>query len=60
MPQYQLPVYAVGRRAGREVAAGAVTVPHLGSHATETVVLSVVGPIRDASLQLAAIPTITQ
>jgi hypothetical protein len=60
VPQYQLQVYAVGRRAGREVAAGAVTVPHLGSHRTEAFALPVIGRLAHASLELSAVSTIDQ
>jgi hypothetical protein len=60
VPQYQLQVYVVAERAGRYVAAGSVTVPHLGSKASSTVKLPIFGPIEHARLQIEAPPTIFQ
>jgi hypothetical protein len=60
VPQYQLPVFAVGVRGRREVAAGELTVPHLGSHRTESLTFSVIGPLAHVRLELAATPTIAQ
>lgn len=60
IPQYQLQVYAVARRAGRLLAAGAVTVPHLGSNRTEAVSLPVEGRPTGARVDVVALPTIFQ
>jgi hypothetical protein len=60
VPQYQLQIYAVAERAGRYVAAGTFTVPHLGSNATRTLKLPILGPIDHARLQIEAAPTIFQ
>jgi hypothetical protein len=60
VPQYQLQVYAVAERAGRYVAAGSLTVPHLGSNASSRLKLPIVGPIDHARLQIEAAPTIFQ
>ena len=53
-----MPVYAVGRRAGRVVSAGVLVVPHLGSHATETLTLTLLGASAHARVELTAVPTI--
>jgi hypothetical protein len=60
VPQYQLQVYVVAERAGHYVAAGSFTVPHLGSYATKTVKLPILGHINRARLQIEAPPTIFQ
>ena len=60
VPQYQLQVYAFAERAGRYVAAGDLTVPHLGSGATSTLKLRILGRINHAPLQIEAPPTIFQ
>ncbi len=60
VPQYQLQVYAVAERAGRYVAAGNLTVAHLGSNATSRLKLPIVGHIDHARLQIEAAPTIFQ
>ena len=60
VPQYQLQVYAVAEQAGRYVAAGSFTVPHLGSNATSTLKLPILGHINHARLQIEAAPTIFQ
>jgi hypothetical protein len=60
VPQYQLQVYAIGIRGRRAVAAGELTVPHLGSHRTEALTFSVIGPLTHVRLELAAVPTIFQ
>jgi hypothetical protein len=60
VPQYQLQVYVVAERAGRYVAAGNLTVPHLGSNASSTVKLPILGHINHARLQIEAPPTIFQ
>jgi hypothetical protein len=58
IPQYGLPVYALAREGARYVAAGRVTVAHLGSKAAATVELKLIGSARGASLQSEALPTI--
>ena len=60
VPQYQLPVYSLGIRGRREVTAGEVTVPHLGSHRTESLTFSVIGPLAHVRLELTAVPTTFQ
>lgn len=60
VPQYQLQVYAVAEQAGRFVAAGSFTVPHLGSNATSRLKLPILGHIGNARLQIEAAPTIFQ
>ncbi len=60
VPQYQLQVYAVAERAGRYVAAGSITVPHLGSNASSRLKLPILGHIGSARLQVEAAPTIFQ
>ena len=58
IPQYQLQVYAIGRRSGRLVAAGALTVPVLAAGARVRVRLHLVGSSARTRLQLQAFPTI--
>ncbi|MGZ4177856.1 MAG: hypothetical protein ACXVSE_08420 [Solirubrobacteraceae bacterium] len=58
VPQYQLQVYAVARSEGRYLAAGSLTVPHLGSESVRTVRLPVVGNPGGAALAVEALPTI--
>jgi hypothetical protein len=58
VPQYQLGIYAVGRRGARPVAAGELTVPHLGSHKTQSLSIPVIGSLAHAQVELAAVPTI--
>ncbi len=58
VPQYQMPVYAIGHRAGHVVSAGELTVPHLGSHATETLPLPLIGPLAHVQFELTAAATI--
>jgi hypothetical protein len=58
VPQYQLQVYAVARSGGRYLAAGNLTVPHLGSQSAQTVRVPVVGNLGDAALAVQALPTI--
>jgi hypothetical protein len=60
IPQYQLPVYAFAERAGRYVAAGTITVPHLGSQDTRILELELVGTPDHARVQVEAPPTIFQ
>jgi len=51
-------VYAVARRAGGYVAAGATTVAHLGTGSTQTIELPVLGSLSRATVQVEALPTI--
>ena len=60
IPQYQLQVYAVAEQGGRYVAAGTVTVPHLGSDASSRLKLPILGHIGNARLEIEAVPTIFQ
>jgi hypothetical protein len=60
IPQYQLPVYALGLRGGQEVSAGRATVAHLGTDGTATLQLTLLGSIRGATVSLSALPTIFQ
>lgn len=58
IPQDDLPVYVVAVRAGHDVAAGQATVAQLGSHATTTLSISLLGNPGQAALRLTAVPTI--
>jgi hypothetical protein len=58
IPQYDVPVYAVGLRDGREVAAGRTLVAQLGTDGTTSSTLNLLGSSRYDSLQLTASPTI--
>jgi hypothetical protein len=58
IPQYQLQLYAVARHGRRYVAAGALTVPHLGSGGTHTVTVPLLGHPTRGRLELEALPTI--
>ncbi len=58
VPQYQLQVYAVARSGSHYIAAGNLTVPHLGSQSAQTVWVPVVGNPGDAALAVQALPTI--
>jgi hypothetical protein len=58
VPQYQLQVYAVARSGRRYLAAGNLTVAHLGSQSARTVRVPVVGSLGDAALAVEARPTI--
>jgi hypothetical protein len=58
VPQYDLPVYAIAVRGGRDVAAGFASVVHLGTHGRTTVRLTLTGDTNQAALELAALPTI--
>lgn len=60
VPQYQLQVYAFAQTAGRYVAAGDITVAHLGSQGSATLRLGLLGSLRHARLQIEALPTIFQ
>jgi hypothetical protein len=56
IPQYQLQVYAVARHGRRYVAAGALTVPHLGGDGQHTVQLPLLGHPAQGRLRLEALP----
>lgn len=58
IPQYDLPVYAVAMRNGREVSAGQTVVAHLGTRGTTTSTLTLLGSSHYGSLRLIASPTI--
>ncbi len=58
VPQYDLTVYAVAVRAGRYVGAGRADVTHLGTRATTTVSITLLGVSQRATLRLIAPPTI--
>jgi hypothetical protein len=60
IPQYGLQVDAVALRRGADVAAGRATVPHLGTHGTATLRLTLLGSLRGATVSLSALPTIFQ
>lgn len=57
IPQYQLQVYAYALNGDRFVAAGNLTVPHLGSQAHRTVKLALLGRPLNARLQVEALST---
>jgi hypothetical protein len=56
IPQYQLQVYAVTRHGRRYVAAGALTVAHLGGGGEHTVELPLLGQPTPGRLKLEALP----
>jgi len=58
IPQYDLPVYAVAIRGGRDVGAGRADVTHLGTRATTTLGVTLLGESQGATLRLIALPTI--
>lgn len=58
IPQYQMPIYAIAQRGGRVVAAGELTVPHLGSRKTLPVRVPVRGSLSDARIRVAALAAI--
>jgi hypothetical protein len=60
IPQYQLQVYAYALSGDRYVAAGNLTVPHLGSQARRTSKVALLGRVDHARLQIEALPTIVQ
>jgi hypothetical protein len=60
IPQYQLQVYAYALSGDRYVAAGNLTVPHLGSQARQTSKVALLGRLNHARLQIEALPTIVQ
>lgn len=58
IPQYDLPVYAIALRNGRDVAAGRAIVTHLGTRGTATSTIALLGSSHYDSLRLIASPTI--
>lgn len=60
VPQYSLPVYAVGVRNGRVLAAGRASVAHLGTQGRATVRLTLLGRALGTTVRLSALPTIFQ
>jgi len=58
IPQYDLPVYVVAVRAGRDVGAGRADITHLGTHATTTLNVTLLGTAKGAALRVIALPTI--
>ncbi len=60
VPQYGLQVSAVAVRGGRVLAAGRATLGHLGTRATATIRLTLLGTVRKATIHLSALPTIFQ
>jgi hypothetical protein len=60
IPQYQLQVYAYALSGDHYVAAGNLTVPHLGSQARQTSKVALLGRVNHARLQIEALPTIVQ
>lgn len=60
VPQYQLQVYAFAQTHGRYVAAGNLTVAHLGTGSVKGVALGLVGRAGTAPVQIETLPTIFQ
>ncbi|MGO9497310.1 MAG: hypothetical protein ACLQA5_11495 [Solirubrobacteraceae bacterium] len=58
IPQYDLQVYVLAIRSGRDVAAGSAEVTHLGSDGTTTLSFTLLGSEQGAALRLIALPTI--
>jgi hypothetical protein len=58
IPQYQLPVYAIGTLNGRTVAAGTAVVPELGANSSAVLRITMFGNATGAHLELEAPPTI--
>lgn len=58
IPQFDVPVYVVAVRTGRDVAAGWAAVAHLGTHGRTTLSVALVGSDRKATLEVIAPPTI--
>ena len=58
IPQYDLQVYVLAIRSGRDVAAGRAEVTHLGSDGTTTLSFTLLGSEQGAALRLIALPTI--
>ena len=57
IPQYDLGVFAVASRGGRVVAAGRAAIKHLGTGASTTVRLGLVGRARGAALHVSTAPS---
>jgi hypothetical protein len=60
VPQYGLQVYAYARRGTRYVAAGRLTVAHLGTGESKDLRLALIGSARGTAVSLEALPTIFQ
>lgn len=60
VPQYQFQLYAYAVRGRRYVAAGSLTVPHLGTDTRQTARLALLGDPVNARLQIEAVPTIVR
>jgi hypothetical protein len=58
IPQDNLPIYVLAVRGGRDVAAGHATVAHLGTNATTTLSVSLLGQPGQSALTVIALPTI--
>lgn len=58
IPQYGLQVYAVAVRAGRTIGAGRAEIIHLGTNATTTMSVTLLGVAQGVALRLIALPTI--
>ncbi len=58
IPQYELPVYALAERDGRDVAAGRASVEELAGGSSRTVPLTLAGRPGAAPLRLETLPTI--
>ena len=58
IPQYDLQMYVLATRSGREVGAGRAEVTHLGSDGTTTLSFTLLGSQHGAALRLIALPTI--
>lgn len=58
IPQYDLQIYAVAIRGDRAVGAGHAALTHLGTNATTTVSITLLGETQRAALRLMATPTI--
>lgn len=58
IPQYDVPVYVVAVRAGRDVGAGWAEIAHLGTHGRTALSVALVGSDREATLEVIAPPTI--
>jgi hypothetical protein len=60
IPQYQMQIYAYAQVGDRYLAAGNLTVPHLGSQAHQTAKLALLGRVGHAPIRIEALPTIVQ
>lgn len=58
IPQYDVPIYALALRDGREVAAGTTSITHLGTDGRTTTSITLLGSPRYSALRLIASPTI--